>query len=270
MAEKDWQVGPVLKNKLGSQGTLFRGGTKYASPARYPRGYTPERQAEVREAVQPAPFTAKTNTIHPVVDTLARSTAPAEHLKNVKWAVAEPGQALTSAEAQGKESVAGVYLPPWTEEGQSTIALKPYATRSSTVLHELGHHRSYMLDNPWQKKYSYEAPEGGHEEAFADNYAEQHFRDQRGRPVDRGTYGGGQWAGRIQRSDEFWGGYHSHRDNTMYRASVAEQDEEYFRRYPEERHGDEPLLTKEWISEDDRKRGVKSTTEINWRALPDA
>lgn len=48
---KDWDVGPVLKDKMGSQGTLFRGGTKFSSDKRYPRGYTPERQQEVADAV---------------------------------------------------------------------------------------------------------------------------------------------------------------------------------------------------------------------------
>jgi hypothetical protein len=291
MSKKDWQVGPVLKEKAGSQGTLFRGGTRYSSDARYPRGYTPERQAEVREQIQPTRLSGSFDPVGSqqqrarIADTVARSTAPVAHLQGLQWAHVNPGEAITVGDTAAgayfesrdvkegsvaAERAGGVYRSP------AMVAVKPEYDRTGTVLHEIGHHVSHEIEQTEHSRpgnYSHESAHGGAEEAFADNYAEQHFRDRRGRQVERGTYGGGQWAGRIQRSESFWKSYHQNRDNTLYHASVDKQNEDFYRKWPEEKPHpdgsmDVPLITKEYVSEDDHARGVKPESDINYEALP--
>lgn len=284
MSNKDWQVGPVLKDKMGSQGTLFRGGTKYSSPQRFPRGYTPERQAAVRDAVKSSesgPVTDMQDFIAghkqrlKIADTIARSTVPHQHLQGVQWAHVRPWERLTAATEANPNDSAGAYFKPHRNRPDAgMIAVREPYQDTSTVIHELGHHISYLQGTEHSRNYSYEHEHGGTEEAFADNYAEQHFRDRKGNPVERGTYGGGQYAGRIQRSNEFWEGYHKQRDSSMYREHVERENEKYYGAWPEEKiHPDDsqdvPLIEKEWISPDDRARGVKPEININPDAEPE-
>lgn len=300
MASKDWQVGPVLKDKAGSQGTLFRGGSKYSSDKRYPRGYTPERQAEVADAVvQPSvknhfnrPREISTGTqstnfkdrrvtvgLQPVkypegyrmesrqdtrrlVDNIARSTVPVEHLSGVQFRTNHSDQMLG-------ENVAGHYSRRGDamSKGEPVIRLREGYVAGHTAIHEIGHHVSHGIvgnEHPYD-----ENGHSGPEEAWADNYAEEHFRDSKGRQVEKGTYGGGQFAGHIQRTEGFWKGYHKDRDNSLYHASVDAQNEDYYRRYPEEKvHPgntvQDPLITKSWVSEEDfKKHGERPEIDIN-------
>jgi hypothetical protein len=299
MSKSDWQVGPVLKDKLGSQGTLFRGGTKYSSDARYPRGYTPERQAEVADAVvqpsvkayfdrpnevstgtQSTNFKDRRVTVGPgrdkypegyrmesrqdtrrLVDNIARSTVPVEHISGVQFRTNHTDQMLG-------ENVAGHYSRPGDamSKGEPVIRLREGFTDGHTPIHEIGHHVSRQVGNEFPRD---ETGHSGQEESFADNYAEQHFRDAKGRPVERGTYGGGQYSGHIERTEDFWKGYHKDRDNSLYHASVAAQNEDYYHRYPEEKvHPgntiQDPLITKSWVSEEDfKKHGERPEIDIN-------
>ncbi len=287
MANKDWQVGPVLKDKPGSQGTLFRGGTKFSSDARFPKGYTPERQAEVAEAVvQPSIhhslakdhfgqvkdvrtgmasahfkdrkvrgsgdmsstdnlYNESRGDVRGLVDNIARSTVPVEHLNGVQF------RTNVSQDRLGHPTTAGHYDTKGDAmtNGGPVIRLGPGYENQSATIHEIGHHVSNIEGNEWRKNYSFASPEGGHEEAFADNYADTHFRDRKGRPAPRGIYGGGPYGGVIQRTDEFWGGY---RRNRHYApdAEIAAENKKYFEAFPEEQEHpdgsvDQPLIHRE-------------------------
>jgi hypothetical protein len=274
MSKKDWQVGPVLKEKLNSQGTLFRGGTQYSSDARYPRGYTPERQAAVREQIKGTDWQRPADEAldahlqrNRIVDTVSRSTVPVEHLQGLQWGHAAKGQQITST-----GNSAGAYFKG--NGDAPMIGVKHGMERTSVPIHEIGHHVSHAIEGTeHSQNYSYESGHGGTEEAFADNYEQEHYRDRKGRQVEVGTYGGGQFAGHIQRSESFWKSYHQNRDNTLYKASVDRQNEEYYKKWPEDRvhpggSQDVPLITKQYVSEDERKRGIIPEIDINDEALP--
>lgn len=302
MSQKDWQVGPVLKSKPNSQGTLFRGGTKYSSDKRFPRGYTPERQAEVADAVvQPShkvffnkPNETSTGTasdhfkdrrvtvgLNPkypegyrmesrqetrrLVDTVARSTVPVDHLRGVQFRTNSSDQMLGQSNVSGHYDQRGDAM----SHGDPVIRIREGRAAGSIPIHEIGHHVSSTQGNPWKSNYSYSSEDGGHEEAFADNYAEQHYRDRKGRSTDVGTYGGGKYAGRIERSDEFWDGYHKNRSSAMYSAHVDRENAKYYKKYPEQQQHpdgsmDVPLIEKPWTGE-----GETPTTNINEDALPE-
>jgi hypothetical protein len=303
MSNKDWQIGPVLKDKMGSQGTLFRGGTKYSSPKRFPKGYTPERQAEVADAVVRPSVTVNVRTgttkqygtaskefkdrfvrtsgdmstapmvhdsrqpVRDLVDNIARSTVPVEHLSGVQFRF--------NASREQLGATAAAHWDPGGDamtKGGPVIRLGPGTERTNIAIHEIGHHVSHTMEGN-----TFPRDENGHsgpEEAHADNYAETHFRDNKGNPQSRGTYGGGQFAGHIQRTESFWDGYHKQRDSSMYRDYVARENEKYYGAWPEEKiHPDDsqdvPLIEKEWISPDDRARGVKPEININPDAEPE-
>lgn len=291
--ETDWQVGAVLKNKPNSQGTLFRGGTSQMSDARFPRGYTPERLHEVANVVGGSITRgqgAKSGTfrdhayVHPatkeeagrannkpkrdLVDNIARSTVPVEDMTK-----ADPGRRLhfwvhdSFDRRMEADNHAGTYFhEPPSHSNRHDIYLQTNAVRGDTPIHEIGHHVSHMTgEHP-----GYATPaQQGQEEAQADNYAEKHFRDRRGKQAYGGTYGGGQFL--LNRPDDFWSSYHKHRDNSLYRAQVAADDEEHYRRYPEDRTHkdgsmDVPLIEKSFVSKDSNE---KPEINLNWDALPD-
>lgn len=272
--KQGWDVRTNLGAAPGSQGTLFSGGKSQMSDARYPRGYTPERQSAVHEAVQPAYFTAKDShkAVAEIRDTVARSTVPVEHLRGLQFAVARDDEYLTTEENRaGKHLYAGIHIKSGSPEHPSTIALRPNATRGGTVIHEIGHHVSHGDGNEHSVNYSSASEHGGHEEAFADNYAETHFRDRKGKQVDQGIYGGGEFAGTIQRSKSFWDGYRAHREYPLMKAANAASDAIHYQRYPEDRvhpdgSSDVPLITKDFVSQEDKK--TKPDIDLNWEALP--
>jgi hypothetical protein len=121
-----------IKGKPGSQGTLFQVRDKgLLNPQqRWPRGYTPERQAEVRSAFQDTDvraFHQHAGALRSaVVDTLARSTAPVEDLQGLKRVTDEPA-----------EGHAATY---WRDKKQ--IGWGPSERARENLLHEMGHHRA--------------------------------------------------------------------------------------------------------------------------------
>ena len=303
MAKKDWDVRTNLNAKPGAQGTLFSGGSKFMSDRRYPKGYTPERQAEVADAVvEPSvqnflnkPKETSTGTqsknfkdrrvtvgLNPdypegyrmdsrqetrrLVDNVARSTVPLSHLSGVQFRTNHGDQMLGN-------NVAGHYdrRGDAMTHGDPVIRIREGAAATSTTIHEIGHHVSHTVA---QNTHPYDAAgHSGQEEAFADNYAEQHFRDRARKPVERGTYGGGQFAGHIQRTDEFWKSYHGNRDNSMYKNYVDTENEVHYQQYPEDRvhtdgSQDVPLVEKSFVTREDRKRGVRPDIDVNWEAKP--
>lgn len=301
MSNKDWQIGPVLKDKLGSQGTLFRGGTKYSSPNRFPKGYTPERQAEVADAVvrpsttvsltkgvtetrgvasnnfgdrkvrtsgdMSAPMEWQSNqATRNMVDTIARSTVPVEHLSGTQFRLGSPAQ--LGPKVAGHFDKGGDAL---TKPGEAVIRVAPEHTQGSTVIHEIGHNVSHQHEG---NSFPRDADKfSGQEEAFADDYAEQHFRDRKARPVRQETYGGGPWAGNIQRSDEFWRSYHQNRVGAMAKAEFDADNARYYNKYPEEQQHPDGSMDVPLIHKDYAARGEEKTTPqnmiINDEALPE-
>lgn len=191
--EKDWEVGPVLKNKPDSQGTLFRGGTKYSSDARFPRHYTPERLAEIKDAMGSGahPYYMRNEGTGPerrkMIDNLSRSTVPAQDIKGVDFS---PGQFV--GEDSGE---AGAYHRHGFGNKQAPkvnpkISVAKGHADDSTVIHEIGHHVSAERGTG-----SYDTPsERGAEEGRADAYAFEHYRDRKGRAqAAQHRYLGAQW-----------------------------------------------------------------------------
>lgn len=211
MAKKrntEWDVRTQLKEKAGSQGTLFQGGTKYSSDARYPRGYTPERLHEAANAIggdlggrgggytrgkgasaayyRDYKYTGGSGRAdnapkRAAVDNLARSTVPMSDLEPA------PGRRLSfwidRAHDQGLKdtNARGAY---WHESpAQSTrhdIKVRTDSVDSTTLIHEIGHHVSHM--RPDHEGYDSPARQGK-EEGFADAYSFEHYRDRRGQPL---------------------------------------------------------------------------------------
>lgn len=289
---KDWDVRTNLNSTPGSQGTLFSGGTKHMSDERFPRGYTPERKAEISNAmfrVDPEHNTLRDHLYtggtradnapkRNLIDTVSRSTVPVEHLQPKAptrqlafWTHHRSGDGTLGDEHEGH---AGHYnrAPRGFDGIRHDIVIDPAHTRGSTIIHEIGHHVSNLTDQPHSGVRTPETQ--GAEESFADNYAQTHFRDRRGKREIVPTYGGGRFAGHIDRPEEFWQSYHAHRDNSLLRADINARNEEYLKDYPEERQHpdgsfDEPLIHKSYVSEDEKKRGVKAEIEgINPEARP--
>jgi hypothetical protein len=152
-----------------SQGALFN--VKPTAEHRWPRGYTPERQAEVAEAMRRTPHEVilqkerpgspylATNTmnlkgvgwgqvmeqqagrarrVH--TDVLARSTVPVEHMQGLPDIHVHPME----------PGVAGSYTHPGQHLGEEAprgrIRLDPMLEGGKTLVHEIGHHIDYQTD----------------------------------------------------------------------------------------------------------------------------
>lgn len=203
-----------IKAKPGSQGTLFQGGYN----RNYHRGYGPDRQAEAREHVNVGyqewlrSSTGGANTGAQrarLMDTVARSTVPSEDLRaesegrmgpmRVKY---HTGMHLSHINAAGVYKAKGGSV----DQGQPSITLEPGQENTTTAIHELGHHISNSRLTEHSQNYKTNQPKmRGQEEAFADNYAQEHWRDRRGKPAEVGKYGGG-WVDDV-RSHEFYDSY---------------------------------------------------------------
>lgn len=194
-----WDLRTNIGPKPSSQGSLFRVADKsmYSAEKRYPRGYTPERQREVQQAL---PETIMGGTVvkrtspedqaatgrfarYPeaearVRDTIARSSIPAEHLKG-----------LDRIHGNVNEGTAGTY---WPARRELAIDLKSGSkdTQEAHLIHELGHHHSEMTGEGRLQSSTLALLNGGApshaeaahrlskgvEEAYADDYAEEHYR----------------------------------------------------------------------------------------------
>lgn len=270
--ETDWHVATNLGQSPGSQGTLFSGGTKWSSDDRFPRGYTPERLHEVNDAFRmkdwgdstPGDFAQQRSAL---VDTVARSTVPTEHLEDLRFMHVPPGTRILGKGHMGSTDpegdAAGAYFrrEEKVDGFSGSIAVHKEFAREKTPIHEIGHH----VDR--QAKISRTT---GEAEGFADNYAQEHYRDRRRNPIQVEAYGGGMFGGQIRRSDQFWSDYNRTRDWGRSQA-VEDDDREYFKRYPEEQLGKDdtynpPLIKKEFVSMREPKRTPE--IEINPDARP--
>lgn len=225
-----WDMRSNMKAKPGSQGVLFRGGKDQMTDAKWPRGYTPERLQLARSAVDPHNLYSKgehgkASTTGPerrdLVDTVARSTVPREHLQDLQF---YPG--IRSLDHGSVVDLRGYYRHQGHRLGASVAdkpqvaILKGYETEPTTI-HEIGHHVSRMTG-----QYSgYDAAaKRGKEEAFADDYADKHYRPKPGE-FHRGQ---AEYAGGLRsesRTDAFYSSYHAHRKSPMpERESLARLD----------------------------------------------
>lgn len=144
-----------IKGKPGSQGTLFQVRDKgLLNPAqRWPRGYTPERQQEVRGALEntvivggPGHMIREESTTpsgqerwsrHPeteqrVVSAIARSTMPAEHVQGLFRIHANPAEGHHATYWSRDQSIG----MGWNQSHPSD---RP-DEHDRSLLHELGHH----------------------------------------------------------------------------------------------------------------------------------
>lgn len=210
---------PKVNQKPGSQGTLFSGGeTRAGAGQPWPRGYSPERRRQVVHALRmtdaaqtilrtpnrgkPTPKTVgapeRRRDTNLGVETIARSTVPVEHLKGV--------EAEFGTEKAGRDR-SGTYY-----RNISGFDVTRGHAQGPTAIHEIGHHVSDKIDRTDHAEY--DTPERrGTEEAYAENYAETHYRDHRGRPLaDFHTtpYG---WSDREQEHEqgEFVASFHRKR-----------------------------------------------------------
>jgi hypothetical protein len=213
-APTDWDMRSNINPSAGSQGTLFGGGTKYLSDQRWPRGYTPERQAEVAAAVvrpsvavytdsrgavvsrgtqskefkdrkvnygqvggEPHLVNESRQPVRNLVDNIARSTVPAQHLGGLQW--------RHNAEAHlGSDDPNTTTLAHYDKRGDAlshgspVVRLRTGQETTHTPIHEIGHHVSW---NEGHEHSVYRTGmDRGREEGFADKYAFEHFRDRRG------------------------------------------------------------------------------------------
>jgi hypothetical protein len=186
-----------IKGKPGSQGTLFQVKDKglLNSALRWPRGYTPERQAEVRDVLSKTPVDAPPG-VNPhenrarVEDVIARSTIPVR--KDVRHADAHMGlQQIHGAMAPGTE---GTY---WPHQRRVAIDLRhPEGERN--LVHELGHHADNIHGETNSRAIAHMQKTddwtgntiSGMGEAVADNYMEEHYRTRGRSPqaVSGGRY----------------------------------------------------------------------------------
>lgn len=175
-----------IKGKPDSQGTLFQVKDKgLLNPQqRWPRGYTPERQQAVNEVMHgansPYLLSDKAGTgpaRRDLNETIKRSTVPPEHLGGVKF---QPGQASLAIHDGGRfggGEIHGVYENERQGKDPEISILKGQES-TFVPIHEIGHHVSANEATPHAEyRTGYQR---GQEEAFADRYAHEHFRDRRG------------------------------------------------------------------------------------------
>lgn len=159
-----------MKAKPNSQGTLFSANPSQRTPeSRQPRGFSPERMTAVKQRLNRKPGHVEASPgMHEsqaqALQTVARSTVPVSALNNLS---------IGSTEYRGRGGVPsgadGVYYDPkMTMNGRGQIAVLPSAAKGFVPIHEIGHHVS-------QGRYNTPG-EMGHEEGFADAYADEHAR----------------------------------------------------------------------------------------------
>lgn len=267
---------PQLKQDEGSQGTLFQGG--YPSNPTH-RGYGPERRNAVREAVALGLDPHRRSRMergyglpghHAIIDTLARSTVPVEH-------IAAPGSPDPAYEGQrlgnphlewvSNQAMSGGVLGRYYEGGfashangrlgQPSISIARGQEHSPTVIHELGHHVSKFVEQTPHSAYDTPAHQGA-EEGFAENYMKQHYRGRRGERQpdvkEPGNWSMSRWPTYAAADKDDWATYDQYREkqgefNRAFRTVAPATPKPQVERPggglpPEHIPGQEPLLDK--------------------------
>lgn len=198
-------------------GTLFEGSIKGGTPqlfstkemlspkARYPRGYTPERQREVHQngpIVWPPQQSGSASErsrmsmapVRRVRDNLARSAVPMGG--EMRDTIIETGVEFAPNHITGGQT-AGQYHAPREGYGKAhRIMLAHGQEDNPTLIHEIGHLDSFATGRGHSSYRTQEAK--GAEEAYADDFAVRNFRDRRGRtPNPSGGYAKSVEAGKT-------------------------------------------------------------------------
>jgi hypothetical protein len=216
-----WDVRSNIKAKPGSQGTLFQGGSDQMTDAKWPRGYTPERLHQVREAVAPGrevfpdePYMKSYDTngdTRKLIDNIARSTVPGAHLNRVQFSAGKSKAQMTVGSGDSEMTAGGLYTRPPSDDGPRGVGrirvLKGVAD-DPVAIHEIGHHASHLAGPPALVTKT----DLGREEGKADAYAETHFRDRRGRQISDNGYR--YTEPNSERNAEFFASYHATRPRT--------------------------------------------------------
>lgn len=220
-----------MKAAPNSQGTLFQGVTAKPGGAGqdWPRRYSPQRRDAVLGALRGGDDIQEDLKGHQKADgfslqtgdalaqqahgisAIARSTVPVEHLQGglrIHW-----GMGSATGSTLGEYRRYGAY---GTEKEPTSpdvlIERKPGNEHTPTVIHEIGHHVSATVDkNPHAE---YDSPANrGQEEGFAENYAETHFRDKTGKPIEHYKTDPSGWAAREnwQGESDFIDHFHAER-----------------------------------------------------------
>lgn len=211
-----WDVRTNMKAKPGSQGTLFQGGSDQMTDAKWPKHYTPERLHEVRQVVagrqRSFPDRPSMGELdqHPdtrkLIDNIARSTVPLQHLQHLQFAPNKSDEEMTSGKGDAQLLADGIHSPSvMGPSGLGLIRLRRGKADSPVAIHEIGHDVSHRAGRPVLNTRT----KLGHEEATADAYAQEHFRDRRGRST---SFDGYRYLRPDSlRNDEFFASYHATR-----------------------------------------------------------
>lgn len=210
-----WDVRTNIKAKPGSQGTLFQGGSDQMTDAKWPRHYTPERLAEAHEAVSPSkrvlrdrPGMGKYDTnpdTRRLIDTVARSTVPAEHLQRLQFSPGKLPEEMNTGSGDAQMTADGLYTRPRSPRGNAHISVRQGMADNPVAIHEIGHHASFLAGGADFGNRT----KMGREEGKADAYAQEHFRDRRGRSTSFDGYRYMQPD--SLRNAEFFASYHGTR-----------------------------------------------------------
>lgn len=202
----------------GGQGMLARPAHWMTAQERYPRGYTPQRQREVSEALNGVQFRASNADLFVgytaarreedfVRQAITRSTIPVAQLRGLQKVVPTSGAVADTSLAHYKfgnsysdgriEPMAHLhikdpidskseYVVPNTDTPQSPNDV------SRSIIHELGHHVQNLpyLDRgrPYRPRTSFTSRV--RDEADAENFADQHHVDDPRFPPSEEIHGG--------------------------------------------------------------------------------
>lgn len=266
-----------MKAKPHSQGTLFQGGHTTAGNGKpWPRGFSPERRDEVVQAMDDWPGSKGFPQVHAIlgskhtngrlgyksaywggevsegVNTVARSTVPAEHIRGARYWFNQPEKHMSDA--------AGLYRPASASDSAASIKVGQGRAGRTTTIHEIGHHASVLTGTPHNSNWRTSVEESPHdhyrdrgqEEGFAENYAETHYRDHRGRPLPELNTYAGKWGedyrGGEEHSYAFDQGFSDERKKAPSAVRRRAENDAKMNRLPTPIRGQLPLLDKvtEW------------------------
>lgn len=216
---------PRVKGKPNAQGTLFQGGAdQMTDKARYPRGYTPQRLANVRDQVKVQgigstdprslrmagtgldynPLLNPQNQAHTarlVHEPLARSTMSGAQMRGMSVDVhADPHERGAGLLGQYDSLTKKVSIYPHPAHGgaDDPDVGRDNDMASSTLLHEAGHHTDVTANIRTYKARLIDQGEPldaglrGEMESAADTHMVKNFRPHPARPgfdVGKETYG---------------------------------------------------------------------------------
>jgi hypothetical protein len=207
-----------MSEKKPKQLSMFPAKPYMSDASRWPRGYTPERQAAVESALSSTQFGDKDSRwavpgardareeAAVQMDTIKRSSIPVKHLRglrSVSYNNMQPAEAAgsyqfrTNAMPSKPEARVSLYTPVKQVEGGDYLSPRSYMERG--LIHELGHHYNNLtfLDRK-SKNPEYTLPSSRvfptmpsqvKEEARAENYADEHYVADRRTPKEKTVTG---------------------------------------------------------------------------------